>query len=327
MSVLLSAFYAVLRQGNHHARLHGGITQSRPAGSFANCRSTMESTMQEMTTEALLALLKETYPDKSWRLCPFDLRAREEGQPRQVLNAIVFTEAAMTIHDPLSTTCSRGRQTDRYGMSEDHARLLRRHNRTYEKYFLNQVPDLTHVFEQLAHVISTQPDLDPVSLLDDYGFTPWHSGGGCMAYALFLPDDSHLLVTDEEGSNLPKRMGEALVGLYDSEGSEIKLFQRQTIRPFSVTVASAVDAFTDALQVHCFGVATVALPADVKQQIERQGRQLAALWLHHSLPDGAKVKTEDGYTFVRAGGKWTDNDMTFDTLADIRLDFTVLEAD
>lgn len=282
--------------------------------------------MQEITTEALLALLKDAYPDKSWRLCPFDLKARAEGQPCQELNAILFTEAAMSIHDPLSTTCGRGGQADRYGMSEDHARLLRRHNRTCEKYYLNQVPDLTHVFEQLAHVISTQPDLDPVSVLDDYGFTSWHSGGGCMAYALFLPDDTHLLVTDEERSNFPKRMGEALVGLYDSEGSEVKLFQRQTTRSFSETTASAVDAFTDTLQVNCFGAATVALPADVKQQILQKGRQLAALWLHHSLPDGAQVKTEDGYTFVRAGGKWTDNDMTFDTLADIPLDFIVLEA-
>lgn len=280
--------------------------------------------MQEMTTEALLALLKEAYPDKSWRLCPFDIKAREEGQPSLALNAILFTEAAMSIHDPFSTMCGRGGQADRYGMSEGHARLLRRHNRTYERYYLNQVPDLAYVFEQLVHAVSTQPDLDPMGLLDDYGFTPWHSGGGCMAYALFLPDDSHLLVTDEEGSNLPKRMGEAMVGLYDCEGSEIKLFQRQTTNSFSATAASALDAFTDALQVHCFEVGTVALQPDVKQQIEQQGRQLAALWLHHSLPDGAKVKTEDGFTFVRVGGKWTDNDITFDTLADIPLDFTVL---
>jgi len=282
--------------------------------------------MQEMKTEALLALLKEAYPDKSWRLCPFDLKPREEGLPSQELNAIVFTEAAMSIHDPLSTTCGRGGQADRYGMSEDHARLLRRHNRTYEKYYLSQVPDLAYVFEQLVHTVNTQPNLDPVSLLDDYGFTSWHSGGGCMAYALFLPDDTHVLVTDEDGSNLPMRMGEAMVGLYDSEGSEIKLFQRETIRSFGTTAASALDAFTEALQVHYFGVATAALPADVKQQVEQQGRQLAALWLHYSLPDGARVKTEDGYTFVRAGGKWTDNDMTFDTLADLPLDFMVLEA-
>jgi len=280
--------------------------------------------MQEMTIEALLALLKQAYPNKDWRLCPFDVNGHEEDLQGRELNAIVFTEEAMSIHDPLSTTCGRGEQPDRYGLSEDHARMLRRHNRTYQKYYLNQVPDLSHVFEQLVHAINTQPDLDPVNLLDDYGFTPWHSGGGCMAYALFLPDDSHVLVTDEEGSNLPKRMGEALVGRYDSEGNEVQLYQRPTALQLGAVAETALNAFTEALQVHCFEVASIALAADAKQQIEEQGKRLAALWLHHSLPDGAKVKTEDGYTLVRVDGKWTDNDMTFETLADIPLDFTVL---
>lgn len=282
--------------------------------------------MQEMTTEALLALLKDAYPDKSWRLCAFDVNGHDTNSQTRKVTAIVFTESAISIHDPMSSLCGRGEQPDRYGMTEEHARLLRRHNRTYEKIYLERTQDLGHVFEQLAHAINTQPDLDPVMLLDDYGFTPWHSGGGCMAYALFNPDDSHVLVTDEDGSSLPKRFGEAMVGLYDTEGNEVKLFQRQTVRLFGETAECAVNALTEVLQVHYLEHASASLSEQAKQHVAQHGKQLALFWLHHSLPDGSKVKTEDGYTFVRTDGKWTDNELTFATLADIPSDFVVLDA-
>lgn len=56
---------------------------------------------------------------------------------------------------------------------------------------------------------------DPVQeALKAMGFEEWHTGGGCMAQALFLSNGVHILCTEDGGTELPSKDGWTL-GVYD----------------------------------------------------------------------------------------------------------------
>lgn len=58
--------------------------------------------------------------------------------------------------------------------------------------------------------------LDPIN----YGFTPYHTGGGCMALRRELENGDYLLLTDSDGSGIPTQEDAktALLGRYTAEG-------------------------------------------------------------------------------------------------------------
>jgi hypothetical protein len=57
-----------------------------------------------------------------------------------------------------------------------------------------------------------------------YGFEEYHTGGGCMALIKDLPSGEYLLLTDENGDDIPA-IGdqEALLGRYTTEGEPVAL--------------------------------------------------------------------------------------------------------
>lgn len=185
-----------------------------------------------MNTADLLALVTAAYPDKTWSLEPFDA----EGEER---NAIMLAHEGTAVHDPLLTVCGRFFSEDRYGLSEDHARLIRRHNRRYERYVMHSMPDLEVVFDILVQAAKTRLTEDPVYLLDDLGFSEYHTGGGCMAYALFDSDRRHILVTETDGSSLPEYLGDSTIGLYDGEGDEARVYH--PAEPLSVLYRATIS--------------------------------------------------------------------------------------
>jgi hypothetical protein len=171
--------------------------------------------MNEMNTAALFALLQAAYSEKSWHLEPYMAKGEQH-------HAIQLSHEGFGIHDPFESECSRFEKTDRYGLSLEHARFMRRHNRHFETYVLGSSHDLVHVFETVVDAVQNKALLEAETFLDDFGFTRYHTGGGCIAYALFNPDDTYLYVTDRSGHALPNVMGEAWVGLYDADMEEIK---------------------------------------------------------------------------------------------------------
>lgn len=51
------------------------------------------------------------------------------------------------------------------------------------------------------------------------GFTPYHTGGGCMALMKELPDGGYVLITDVDDAALPRgNVIEVAIGRYDSDG-------------------------------------------------------------------------------------------------------------
>jgi len=50
------------------------------------------------------------------------------------------------------------------------------------------------------------------------GFADYHTGGGCIALAYFLPDDSRWLVTDTGGTEIPAADDAISVGHYSADG-------------------------------------------------------------------------------------------------------------
>jgi hypothetical protein len=62
--------------------------------------------------------------------------------------------------------------------------------------------------------------VDPVAT---YGFAEIHTGGGCMALSRALPCGGSIILTDNDGSELPyqREMAEALIGRWDKEGEQL----------------------------------------------------------------------------------------------------------
>lgn len=171
--------------------------------------------MNQMKTPELFALLQAAYPHKSWHLEPYMAKGAQH-------HAIQLSHEGFGIHNPFESECSRFEKADRYGLSEEHAALMRRHNSHFETYVLGSSHDLAYVFDTVVDAVRNKSSMEAESFLDSFGFTRHDTGGGCIGYALFNPDDTYLYVTDRSGHALPKTMGEAWVGLYDAEMQEIK---------------------------------------------------------------------------------------------------------
>lgn len=55
----------------------------------------------------------------------------------------------------------------------------------------------------------------------EYGFTEWHSGGGCMTLRKDLPSGGYFLLTDDSGAGIPtaEEWATAIYGRYTRDGT------------------------------------------------------------------------------------------------------------
>lgn len=167
-------------------------------------------------TLALYETLMAAYPDKEWHLEPYKAYDHER-------HAIMFSHNGTSIHNPLLSENTISDQPDRYGLSEEHAKRMAAHNQSFEIHAMGATYDLERLFESIKDLALSEPSANAEDVLTEMGLYKYHTGGGCMSYAIFNPDDSHIHITDDDGSGLPATMGEAMIGLYDAEGETKKI--------------------------------------------------------------------------------------------------------
>ena len=173
--------------------------------------------MKKMKTSKVFALLGHTYPDKEWRREPYIV----EGEGRHV---ILFACNGTAVHNPFESDCGRFEMSDRYGLSEYHAKLMRIHNLGFEAQVSDGVHPLSFVFDCVVDEIRRHPAADPERLLDAFEFTPVNVGKGELANILVNPDDSYLSIMDRNGDTLPRTMEDIWIRLFDASGSMIKSY-------------------------------------------------------------------------------------------------------
>lgn len=166
-----------------------------------------------LKTEEIFSRLCSAYPDKSWYLEPYEV----DGQERQ---AIQFTKDGIGIHDPFGSDNGMEEQADRYGLSEEDAMLMERHNREFVTTVFKATVNLSDLYDQIVQTVKESPQLSVADFLDALGLSVYGTGGGCVAFAIFNPDGEHIFVTDNSGQALPDAIGDSWVGLYGPDDSE-----------------------------------------------------------------------------------------------------------
>lgn len=165
--------------------------------------------MKKIGTDHLFHLMQTAYPGKMWYLEEYT----SNGEAR---HAILFSHDDIAIHNPMVSDCGRFAQPDFFGLSEEHARILRRHNRGYEDHLTGGTVDLKAVFDRVVEATRAQPPVCAETFLDDLGFALHETGPGQIAYALFDAEQNYLYVTDPSGSTVPAQLENLWVRLFDA---------------------------------------------------------------------------------------------------------------
>jgi hypothetical protein len=166
-----------------------------------------------LETEVVFSRLRSAYPEKNWYLEPYEV----DGEER---HAIQFTMNGIGIHDPFGSDNGMEEQADRYGLSEEDAVLMERHNREFVTTVFKATANLSDLYDQIVQTVKESPQLSAADFLDALGLSVYGTGSGCVAYAIFNPDGTHIFVTDNSGNALPDSIGDSWVGLYGPDDSE-----------------------------------------------------------------------------------------------------------
>lgn len=67
------------------------------------------------------------------------------------------------------------------------------------------------------------------------------------------------------------------------------------------------------------------LPPEIEMEFSEVTRRAALKWAEINLPDGTAIQTEDGYTFRKINGVFTDGDMEFGDGLDQLPDFCLVD--
>jgi hypothetical protein len=167
--------------------------------------------MTTIPTNQLYLLLKTAYPDKDWQLVPYTTFMGSS-------HAIIMSHDGISIHNPMESDCGRFAQADRFGLAEEHARMLRRHNRKYALQLTGSDVDLRVIFDLVVAASISNGSGSAEAFLDDFGFLPHETSPGRVAYLLEDRSNHQLLVTDRSGSTLPDLMRNVWIQLVDIDG-------------------------------------------------------------------------------------------------------------
>ena len=149
--------------------------------------------MTTIPTNQLYLLLKTAYPVKDWQLVP-DTTFMGSS------HAIIMSHDGISIHNPMESDCGRFAQADRFGLAEEHARMLRRHNRKYALQLTGIDVDLLVIFDLVVAASKSNGSGSAEAFLDDFGFLPHENSPGRVAYLLEDRSNHQMLVTDRSGS-------------------------------------------------------------------------------------------------------------------------------
>jgi hypothetical protein len=149
-----------------------------------------------LETEVVFSRLRSAYSDKSWYLEPYKV----DGEER---HAIQFTMNGIGIHDPFRSDNG-----------------MERHNREFVVTVFKATVNLSDLYDQIVQTVKESPQLSAADFLDALGLSVYGTGSGCVAYAIFNPDGTHIFVTDNSGQALPDSIGDSWVGLYGPDDSE-----------------------------------------------------------------------------------------------------------
>lgn len=121
-------------------------------------------------------------------------------------------------------------------------------------------------WSQIARVamrfeIMPEPENAFEALARSQGFSEEMTGGGCMALTRYLPAHSgHIMVTDDGGLQMPCD-GPWMMGLYDADGEQVKLWQGNDFASYARALVVAqeraqemqatFDTLTDRLADYC----------------------------------------------------------------------------
>lgn len=169
-----------------------------------------------MDTNQLQQLLSAAYPNMTFE----QLAYTHQGAERV---ALLLQKNGMAIHDPTVSECGRfGAEPYFYGMTENHARMLRRHNLHYERTQVQCFEDLQAIKASVLRAVASDPDRlhqDPKEFLLDLGFEEYNSGG-VMVYRIDDPSTGQqLLVFDNEGDGIPATFADIEMARYGADES------------------------------------------------------------------------------------------------------------
>lgn len=171
-----------------------------------------------MDTNELQKLLSTAYPN-----LPFEQLAYLHDGGERV--ALLLQKNGVAIHDPTVSECGRfGTAPHFYGLSEDHARMLRRHNLHYERTQVHGFEDLQAIQGSILRAVANAPVLlqrDPKEFLLDLGFEEYNSSG-VMIYRIDDPaTGQHLIVYDNVGDGIPRTFADIEMCRYSSDEAQL----------------------------------------------------------------------------------------------------------
>lgn len=171
-----------------------------------------------MNTDELIMLLQTTYP----QLDIYPMGYEFDGQEHF---CIMLDYAGTSIYDPTTSTCSRFEvEGGYYGLSPEHAKMMRRHNLHYERTQLSDSFDLQvimrTIIEEAAKSIGRAQE-NPSEFLLDLGFEVCNSSG-VRVHRLDDPfTREFLLVYDDEGTGISSTFAEIEMTRYTESGDQI----------------------------------------------------------------------------------------------------------
>lgn len=173
-----------------------------------------------MNTDELIILLQTTYP----QLDIYPMRYEFDGEEHY---CIMLDHGGAGVHDPMCADDTRFiNENGFYGLTHEHAKLMRRHNLHYERTQGFDSFDLrlimSRVIEEAAKSVCHAQG-NPNEFLLDLGFEVCNSSG-VRVYRLDDPfTREFVLVYDDEGEGIPSTFAEIEMTRYSETGRQIGL--------------------------------------------------------------------------------------------------------
>lgn len=173
-----------------------------------------------MNTDQLILLLQTTYP----QLDIYPMRYEFDGEEHY---CVMLDYAGTSVYNPTSSTCGRFVvDAGFYGLSAEHAKLMRRHNLHYERTQLGESFDLKAIMSRIIEEAATSichAQANPQEFLLDLGFEVCDSSG-IRVYRLDDPfTREYLLAYDDQGEGIPSTFSEIELTRYSESGHQIGL--------------------------------------------------------------------------------------------------------